>query len=231
MTPKNLETPSAIRQRRVRRMAGLLAGGAVAATAVVGLPAFAQSHDDGAQAGTTAPMIEATTTTTSTSTTPPLVEATLASAVPSEHDRLVAAFASMTPEQQLAFKLYTASPEERAAFVAYVSPPPPPPKPAPKPASTVVTPPRATGGGAPSNGFLACVRNRESRGNYTVSNGAGYYGAYQFSTSTWNNTAQHAGRGDLVGVNPAAASPADQDALAASLYAWQGRSPWAGPGC
>jgi hypothetical protein len=86
------------------------------------------------------------------------------------------------------------------------------------------------GGGAPSgDAFLACVRQRESRGNYTVVNPSGpYYGAYQFLSSTWNVTARHAGRLDLVGVLPSNASPADQDAMAWHLYQWQGSGPWGG---
>lgn len=91
--------------------------------------------------------------------------------------------------------------------------------------------PSAGGGGG---GFLGCVRHRESRGDYTVSdNGDGgeeNMGAYQFSQSTWNNTARHAGRMDLVGVRPSSASPADQDAMAAHLLSWQGTGPWGG-GC
>jgi len=77
--------------------------------------------------------------------------------------------------------------------------------------------------------FLACVRHRESRGNYSIvsSNGL-WHGAYQFAVSSWNNTASHAGRGDLVGVLPSQASPADQDAMAMHLYHWQGKAPWGG---
>ena len=55
-----------------------------------------------------------------------------------------------------------------------------------------------------------------------------YYGAYQFLASTWNITARHAGRLDLVGVIPSNASPADQDAMAWSLYQWQGAARGAG---
>jgi hypothetical protein len=76
---------------------------------------------------------------------------------------------------------------------------------------------------------LACIRQRESGGNYSVvsSNGL-YYGAYQFSLSTWDGTARHAGRGDLVGVKPNVAAPADQDAMALHLLHWQGLAPWGG---
>ncbi len=78
--------------------------------------------------------------------------------------------------------------------------------------------------------FLSCVKQRESGGDYTIHNfqGSGASGAYQMMPGTWNSIASSAGRGDLVGLDPAAASPADQDALAAALYAQQGSAPWGG---
>jgi muramidase (phage lysozyme) len=80
--------------------------------------------------------------------------------------------------------------------------------------------------------FLACVRQRESGGNYGIYNagGSGAAGAYQFMPGTWNSIAASIGRGDLVGVDPAQASPGDQDAMAQALYAQQGAAPWGG-GC
>lgn len=79
---------------------------------------------------------------------------------------------------------------------------------------------------AASAAFLACVRKAESHGDYTAVNPHGYYGAYQFQQGTWNKTARHAGRADLVGVRPDRASAADQDLLAATLLKWLGQSPW-----
>jgi resuscitation-promoting factor RpfA len=77
--------------------------------------------------------------------------------------------------------------------------------------------------------FLVCTRNIESGGNYAAVNPSGKYrGAYQFSRSTWDATARHAGWTWLVGVDPAAAAPWDQDAMALHLYQWQGASPWLG---
>jgi hypothetical protein len=79
--------------------------------------------------------------------------------------------------------------------------------------------------------FLACTRHHESDtsgGYHAVSASGTYRGAYQFSRSTWDNTARRAGRPDLVGVDPANAAPADQDYLAWSLYTWQGATPWGG---
>ncbi len=79
--------------------------------------------------------------------------------------------------------------------------------------------------------FLVCTRAHESDGAggyHAVSPGGTYRGAYQFTRSTWNSTAMHAGRPDLVGIDPAAAAPYDQDLLALDLYHWQGASPWGG---
>jgi hypothetical protein len=102
----------------------------------------------------------------------------------------------------------------------------------PAPTAAVPAPPSSGGTGSHHDDpFLSCVRQRESRGNYGVVNPSGpYYGAYQFLASTWNITASHAGRVDLVGVIPSAASPSDQDDIAWSLYQWQGQGPWGG-GC
>lgn len=73
---------------------------------------------------------------------------------------------------------------------------------------------------------LGRLRQCESGGNYgAIGGGGAYRGAYQFSQTTWNSIA----RGDyphLVGVDPAAAAPRDQDAMARALFAHQGRSPW-----
>jgi hypothetical protein len=79
--------------------------------------------------------------------------------------------------------------------------------------------------------FLTCVRARESGGYYGAVNPSGpYLGAYQFLQATWNGTANHAGRADLVGVPANLATPYDQDELAWALYQWQGMGPWGG-GC
>jgi Transglycosylase-like domain len=79
--------------------------------------------------------------------------------------------------------------------------------------------------------FLKCTRAHESDsagGYHAVSPGGVYRGAYQFLRSTWNNVARAAGRPDLVGVDPAAASTADQDQLALFLFHQAGPAPWGG---
>lgn len=91
------------------------------------------------------------------------------------------------------------------------TPPPPPPPPAPL---------------VPSDEALYQLRVCESSNNYgAVSYGGSYRGAYQFDQSTWDGVAsRHFPR--LVGVDPAAAAPADQDAMARALYRERGAQPW-----
>ena len=75
--------------------------------------------------------------------------------------------------------------------------------------------------------FMACVRERESHGDYTAVDPSGQFmGAYQIYQGGWDSIARSMGRGDLVGVRPHEASPADQDAVAFAMLAKLGRSPW-----
>ena len=75
--------------------------------------------------------------------------------------------------------------------------------------------------------FLVCTRAHE--GTYTSYNPAGpYMGAYQFLQSTWNSTANGAGRPELIGVPPHTASEYDQDDMAWALYQRAGNRPWGG---
>jgi hypothetical protein len=237
MTPSPDEATPLLRQRRVRRTAGLLAGGAVVAASALGIAAFSSTGE---------PVLAAAESAAPTSTagpTPvvftPATTEVLTPRQPTADEQLAAQWASWSPEEQFAFRFYVAAPEEKEQMVRFVSPPPPPPppppapKPAPKPAPAPSPQPAAPSqaGHAGPGGYLACVRQKESGGRYNINTGNGYYGAYQFLPSTWNATAQRAGRADLVGVLPSNASPADQDAMAAALYASNGRQPWAGDGC
>ena len=61
------------------------------------------------------------------------------------------------------------------------------------------------------------VRRCESHENYQINTGNGFFGAYQFTRSTWNWVAEKIGRQDLVGVRPDQASPAAQDRMAQAL--------------
>lgn len=64
----------------------------------------------------------------------------------------------------------------------------------------------------------AALRECESGNTYTKNTGNGYYGAYQFSLSTW----QSMGGSGL----PSDAPPAEQDARAQALYDVSGAGPW-----
>jgi hypothetical protein len=96
---------------------------------------------------------------------------------------------------------------------------------------TTLRPPAPQQVDASQDPFLRCTRAHESdtAGGYqAVSPDGVYRGAYQFLQSTWNNVARAAGRPDLVGVDPAAASPSDQDQLALYLFQHGGPGPWGG---
>lgn len=64
----------------------------------------------------------------------------------------------------------------------------------------------------------AALRECESGGDYQINTGNGYYGAYQFSLSTW----QSMGGAGL----PSDAPPAEQDMRAQRLYDAAGPGQW-----
>lgn len=76
----------------------------------------------------------------------------------------------------------------------------------------------AAGGGGPGGDAFAALRQCESGGNYAANTGNGFYGAYQFSASTW----QGLGYSGL----PSDAPPATQDAAARQLQASAGWGAW-----
>jgi hypothetical protein len=94
------------------------------------------------------------------------------------------------------------------------------------PTDTVPVPPVPLTPAGTSAEQWAALRECESGGDYSITNPSGKYrGAYQFDRPTWDSVAvNHAPH--LVGVDPAAASPADQDAMAFALYSERGAGPW-----
>jgi hypothetical protein len=125
-----------------------------------------------------------------------------------EAERLAAEQAAAEEARRLA--------ERQAAAEAAAAASEPTPAPAPAPPS-----------GGPSADQWHALRMCESSNNYqAVSTNRLYFGAYQFYPGTWDNTARIAGRDDLVGVRPDQASPADQDAMALSLWHRRGAQPW-----
>lgn len=91
--------------------------------------------------------------------------------------------------------------------------PPPAPVAAGDTVSTV--PAKAGGRYAIPNYIVQC----ESGGNYAARNPSGAGGAYQIMPGTWS---AYGGAGS----DPAAAAPAEQDRVAAKIYAAEGASPW-----
>jgi peptidoglycan hydrolase CwlO-like protein len=90
-------------------------------------------------------------------------------------------------------------------------------QPLPTGLSTVAASPPPQGGSGLA-AELAALRQCESGGNYATNTGNGYYGAYQFSLSTW----QGLGYSGL----PSDAPPAIQDQAAARLEAQGGWGQW-----
>ncbi|MCL5948588.1 MAG: transglycosylase family protein [Actinobacteria bacterium] len=112
-----------------------------------------------------------------------------------------------------------------------IAPPPPhparphrhPTQPAPAPAQPVANPrtsqpPPATEPAPPAGGAWAALRQCESGGNYSADTGNGYYGAYQFTLSTWYSLGE-------TGL-PSQAPPAVQDAAAKALQSRAGWGQW-----
>ena len=80
--------------------------------------------------------------------------------------------------------------------------------------------------GTPTAAQWEALRKCESGGRYdAVSPKGRYRGAYQFSQATWDWVAGTANPA-LIGVDPAAASPTDQDAQALALWTMRGSGPW-----
>jgi len=93
----------------------------------------------------------------------------------------------------------------------------------PDPAPTTT---QAPADGDPTAAQWEVLRQCESSGNYSIVSANGRYrGAYQFSQATWDWIAglDHP---SLVGIDPASAAPADQDAMALALWRRRGWSPW-----
>ena len=80
-----------------------------------------------------------------------------------------------------------------------------------------------------TDAFFACVRHRESHGDYTAVDPSGTFrGAYQIYQGGWDSIANLIGRTDLVGIQPDVASVADQDVIAYAMYDQLGSRPWGG---
>jgi hypothetical protein len=160
--------------------------------------------------------------------TPDVPQPSLVVAVdPSEVTTTVSteAVAEATPTTQAAATSTTKAPvtTTTAPKVAAKAPTTTTAAPAPAP-----PPPGLTPTAAEAN-FLACVRQRESRGDYTAVDPSGtFMGAYQIYQGGWDAVARSIGRTDLVGVKPNRAAPADQDTIALAMLRQYGKSPWGG---
>jgi hypothetical protein len=89
------------------------------------------------------------------------------------------------------------------------------------PTTTPPPPPPSGGGGGHAGGVWLQLRRCESSDNYAENTGNGFFGAYQFSPTTWTGLG-YPGRPDLE-------SPAMQDEAAMKLQAQSGWGQW--PAC
>lgn len=180
--------------------------------------------------------------------------AAAAAELQSEHSRVTGQLATAVAAQQAAQAQAAAASVARARATAVTRPAPrtqaqaqattatiPPSVAA---GGTTATPPAAPTAGSGSgdpypdltdpalNGFLTCVVQAESGGNYgAVSPNGLYMGAFQFSQPTWDTAAGATGLGLLVGVAPDVATRAEQDTVAVTLFSLDGQQPWLGDRC
>ena len=161
-----------------------------------------------------------------------------------ELDARIAAAGAAESERALGTAAVDEEPEPESTPAVPVEPSPAPtveptpePTPAPTPEPTAEPTPEPTTdttvealptGSGPTPEQWAQLRACESGGNYAINTGNGYYGAYQFSASTWDSLAARIAP-ELVGVLPHLASPGQQDAMALALFQSSGASPW--PAC
>ncbi len=149
---------------------------------------------------------------------PSAVTTTVSTEVTVENTSTTAAAVSSTPTTK-APTTTTAAP--KVAAKAPTTTTTAAPAPAPAPPGLTPSPSEAS--------FLACVRQRESHGDYTAVDPSGtYMGAYQIYQGGWDAVARSIGRSDLVGVKPNRAAPADQDTIALAMLRQYGKSPWGG---
>jgi len=234
-------TPS-IRSRRGPLLVLVIAFVALLAVPVVlATVGVDEERDAAGAAGTTTEVptsVEDTTTsepaTTTTGSAPTTTEAPVVETTTTTIDMAPVYEYAAALERAKATPPTTAPPAPVVEYVEVPVAPAPEPEPVYEPEPEPVYEVPVSVDGDPFDGlswsdrqFLECVKQRESGGDYgAVNPSSGAGGAYQFLQNTWNNTASHAGRGDLVGLPPQYASPYDQDFLAAHLLMWYGRSPW-----
>lgn len=214
-------SPATRTQHKRRTLFATLLGLVLLPTLVAAVLPNAQAEEPVYVAADVAPAPTSSESTTTASTAAPTTSTTAppTTAAPSTTARPKASTTTTTAQPR---PTTTTTPPTTAAPKAPAAAPP-------APAPTAAPASSGSGATAAEAAFLACIRQRESGGNYGVvsSNGL-WFGAYQMTRQTWNSAAQRAGRGDLVGVPPNQASPSDQDRLALVLYRWLGKSPWGG---
>ena len=186
------------RERRARRAAEVTLAGAIALSVIVA-PGLIRGHGSRSnQAGAAATTSSSTPASTSTTVAPvalppvarpnPVVPVSVADEQAFRH-RL-----TVSPTFRLSVAYANATPLERLALAAYLTPAPPaPPAPAPAPApapkvvvhAAAAPVASAPAPAAPAGSVWDRIAACESGGNWADNTGNGYSGGLQFSLSTW----------------------------------------------
>jgi len=194
-----LSLPHLFRERRARRAAEITLAGAIALSVIVA-PGLIRGHGSRSnQAGAVAttssnPSTSSTSTTVAPVALTPVAPPNPTAPVTVPDEQAFRHRWVTSPTFRLSVAYDNATPAERDALTAYLTPAPPAPAaPAPKPAATpapraaVAAAPvaRAAAPSVPDGTVWDRIAACESGGNWADNTGNGYSGGLQFSPSTW----------------------------------------------
>ena len=168
-----------LREPRARRFGEVALAGAVALSVIVAAPRLIGEHPT-QTAEAAASSSDFVTNPPVAQTTPELNDRTSPYDEHFLHTRMAA-----DPTYRAKLTIATATPEERAAFAAYLSPPAPP-APEPAPVTQPAPAPKATSAVA-TGSVWDRVATCESHNNWATHTARGFSGGLQFADATWRS--------------------------------------------
>ena len=179
-----------LRERRARRIAEVSLAGAIALSVVV-TPGLLHGHGARSSQAAAVDTIPAGHSSTTTTVAPAVIPV----AKPWDPTQPVTAADEQAfrhrwataPTFRLTVAYANATPDQKAALTAFLSPPPPPAPPAPRPVVAAPRPVVPAPAVATPAGWTVwdTIAACESSGNWADNTGNGYSGGLQFSASTW----------------------------------------------